>query len=634
MRSLIRKELRAQLPFLLLIIFLILTDAAEHLFGSFPDAKSLADVLADYVENGAVAGIAYLILAVALALALVPRERDEGTLEFLDALPCTRGQIFTSKAIAGMLIFGFLPLLDNILAMTVHRLGRSSLEPEWPWHIISQKLLIEWGLCFSLLGVAFALSFFRRFAFFILGILIATFMALHAMSVPWIHLLDFTESIRYSFRAGEIAVAWGQLGTSAVVGAVGYLVAWGVFRNQGDRTVRMFGWIERNQLRGPLTALGTILMLLVWLGVGIWYAAAQRSTGEDEEEGEAGTVSYRSWQTSQMQAGAYVFLYPSNLKSRAVALATEAGAVQEKVRGFFNAEPVGEIVADLNSELRHVAGTADWKRINMSIVETSELPEQMAVLGHETTHVYIDSLSDSRLRRAFQYSRWWHEGLATHVEYRLFREQGKIAGIQRVAAAVHRWKASEFESLVDDSAWRVKHDPDLAYSLGEIFFEALVAEHGVDAPGKILRALGRSDAPKDLGGLDLWRDTFQACGWDLSTTVAGYYRRLQELAETEHKQFVNSLPRLRGRVLTERQRVTITIIPSGEVPEGAQLRCRVRRFVDDSDYSFHYLPETGDNQFSIGRKWIGSGEFWYQLGIDHPDAQFTIYEDWQRANAK
>jgi hypothetical protein len=335
-------------------------------------------------------------------------------------------------------------------------------------------------------------------------------------------------------------------------------------------------------------------------GSGSKFAASQ-AEADGEDNLKSPKVTYRTWQTSQLKAGDYIFLYPANLRTRAIALADESDTIHRKVRGYFDAEFSGEIVADLNSELRHVAGTADWKRVNMSIVHTAELPEQVAVLGHETTHVYIDMLSNGRLRSDFQSARWWHEGLATHVEYYFFRPPGDLARIQRVAAAAHRLKASEFELLVDDSAWRVKHDPDLVYSLGEVFFEALTHEHGPDAPGKLLRALARTDAPERLSGLDLWRDTFQACGWDLSTSVAGYYRRLQELSETEYKQFVDSLPRLRGRVLTSKDQVTISIIPSGELPEGAELRCRVRRFADDSDMTIEELWESAAHQFSIGR---------------------------------
>jgi hypothetical protein len=70
------------------------------------------------------------------------------------------------------------------------------------------------------------------------------------------------------------------------------------------------------------------------------------------------------------------------------------------------------------------------------------------------------------------------------------------------------------------------------------------------------------------------------------------------------------------------------------LPDGAEYHCRIRRFADDPDSEFQYLWETKPGQFSIGRKWVGEGEFWYQLGIQHPDAQFTLFEDWQRARVR
>jgi hypothetical protein len=52
MKTLLRKELRAQLPFLLLIAFLFLLNASEHLIGHFPDEQSLAGMLNEHNEGG------------------------------------------------------------------------------------------------------------------------------------------------------------------------------------------------------------------------------------------------------------------------------------------------------------------------------------------------------------------------------------------------------------------------------------------------------------------------------------------------------------------------------------------------------------------------------------------------------
>lgn len=630
MRALLRKEFRAQRPFGLLIVFLVALDLTEFTIGAFPDTHSLGALLNAHSAESE-AGFVLLVLATALALALLPREKDEGTLEFLDGLPCTRGRIFAAKAITGVSVLGLYPLLGNVSGLVLHRLGRTSLDPEWPWSLLGGMLAIEWFVCAALVGVGLALSFFRRFAFFMLGVLVGAYLALDAGQVAWVHHFDFTAALRYTFRHGEIDVAWTQLGVLGAMGTAGYGIAALAFQMQGDRAARVFGWIERHHLRGPLAAMGTAAMIAVWIAVGARIASMSES---EEDEGDEPAAVYREWQTSRLHAGGYIFLYPSNLRERAAALGERASEVHEKVRAFFAAEPVGEIVADLDSSLRHVAATAEWKRVNMSITHTRKLPEQLAVLGHETTHVYIDAISDLRLKRAWAAARWWHEGLASYVEFRFFREPGEVAQLRRVAAGAHARKASEFELLVDDDAWRAKHDPDLAYSLGEVFFESLIAEHGDEAPGKILRALARKDAPEDVEGLDLWRDAFQACGWDMSRTISSYYERLQALATGEHREFVESLPKLRGRVLAEEDELKITVIVTGELPEGAELRCRVRRFATDGDSDYFWLDEEKPREFSAERSWLGEGEFWYQLGLAHPGAQFTIWEDWHRARVK
>jgi hypothetical protein len=628
MNPLLRKELRAQRPFVLLIVFLVLLTLAEFLAGKFPDTRSIASYLNEHSSGGELAFV-YLILALALALALLPREKDEGTLEFLDGLPTTRGRIFAAKALAGALILGLYPILDNASGMFLHRLGRSSIDPAWPWGLFGSMLLIEWWLAVSLLGVALALSFFRRFAFFVLGVLIASYLVLDAVDQAWVQRFDFRAVVRYTFRHGQIDVAWTQLGTISALGAAGYFIGWFFFRLQGDRAARAIGWIERNHFRGPLVAVGTVMMILVWIGVAGFLANTQ-----DARPSEKTAVVYRDWQSSRLSAGGYVFLFPANLRDRAVALADEAGGIQEKVRAFFGAEPMGEIVADLDSHMRHVAGTAEWKRVNMNITNTRSLPEQIAVLVHETAHVYIDGVADGRLKKHGNSTRWWHEGLASYLEFRLFRPAADRTKIQRVAAAAHRRKASDFELLVDDEAWREKHDFELAYPLGEVFFEALVAEHGDEAPGNILRAIRRPNAPEDATGLDLWRDAFQACGWDMSRTISAYFERLESLANGEHRAFIESLPKLQGRVLVNGEAVSIEVIVNGDLPPQATIRCRVRRFADDSDDKYVRLRPAADRTFMVNRDTVGRGEFWYQLGIAHPSAQFILYEDWQRARAQ
>ena len=66
----------------------------------------------------------------------------------------------------------------------------------------------------------------------------------------------------------------------------------------------------------------------------------------------------------------------------------------------------------------------------------------------------------------------------------------------------------------------------------------------------------------------------------------------------------------------------------------ATIRCRVRRLASDGDDRYVRLRPAGDRMFTIGRDTVGRGEFWYQLGVAHPSAQFILYEDWQRARTQ
>jgi hypothetical protein len=245
--------------------------------------------------------------------------------------------------------------------------------------------------------------------------------------------------------------------------------------------------------------------------------------------------------------------------------------------------------------------------------------------------VYIDAVSNARLKKVPDSSRFFHEGLATHVEYQLFRPPDAIFAQHLAAAAAYQRKSAEFEKLIDDSEWRIEHDPNLAYPLGQIFIEALIEVYGENAPAMVLRALAREEAPEKLSGLDLWRDALQAEGWDLSRVTTAYYRRLRDLADREMKDKLEALPRLQGRVIPGMDVVKIQAIYEGTLPSGGRLVCRVRKTPADADYEFLDLYELRPGEFPVSRSQLGEGEFWYQLGINDPAAALPIYENWERA---
>ena len=106
MRSLFRKELRSLAPFLALVLFFEALNWVFMFLTEFPDQYPLSKIL--HSEDGG--QVLMFVVAFALASGLLVRERDEGTLAFLDALPVSRARIFFSKFVLalGILLLGFL----------------------------------------------------------------------------------------------------------------------------------------------------------------------------------------------------------------------------------------------------------------------------------------------------------------------------------------------------------------------------------------------------------------------------------------------------------------------------------------------------------------------------------------------
>ena len=287
----------------------------------------------------------------------------------------------------------------------------------------------------------------------------------------------------------------------------------------------------------------------------------------------------------------------------------------------------------LNAQLHGLGGTANWKRVNLNLAHGDSADELDAILGHETTHVYIDVLSESRMAEKFNSTRWFHEGLASYVEHRFFRPPDAVKKLRRLAAAAHKRKSAEWDDLVDNTEWSRRRDSNLAYPLGEVFVHVLVQEHGDTAPARLLRAAGRKNLPENLAGVTLWRDLFQHCGWDLATTVDGYYAFLRALAEGEFREFVESLPRVSGRVSNDDGEITIEPIVRGELPAGCRVVCQLRRQSGDSEPDF-IQPRRDGEVFRASRSSLPGGTFWYQLGIKSPLTDLPVFEEWQKANVR
>lgn len=570
--ALLRKELRALRPFLWLILIIEVLEVMMQLMTKYPDQFSLSEVFTDF--DGTLAYLMLLIIAFAIGQTLIQREKSEETLEFIDSLPVSRARVYWTKWFAGFLVLAFYLIIGLVFILPFQILSLTSddrsLYVEFWWPMLIMDLIVV-GI-YLMLGMA--LAFFGRFgllaaAFYLIGI-----WMLKEYEVPGAKRFDPLEFGKFNVIGNTFIVPWGivwsQLIFSLAIGFIGQFA----FERLG-RSDHGDGFWKRAAT--PIFVLGLFFAFAAWFVAGI--------ITFDEEDlpppSDGSTVSFPSWETTRAKTDHFVFIYPNSQARAAEALIAEADEIHDTVTDFLGAEPQRELVVDLTSASPRHAGTAYWGRIRMNLQSKGLESRLPAVLGHELCHIYIDQLSDNKVSDKFNATRFFHEGLASLVEYRFFRPPEELAQIRRVAAAAHDREEIRFEDLVSSSRLSEEFAAEWVYPLGEVFAAAIVETWGDEAPRNLIRAFGRPDAPRNLNGMVLWQDTFQAAGYDLEAAIAAFFTLLDETVESE-REWLDSLPDFRGQLITDESgRIGVRVRttdgdPIGKLQPRRQLMVRFR----------------------------------------------------------
>jgi hypothetical protein len=396
-------------------------------------------------------------------------------------------------------------------------------------------------------------------------------------------------------------------------------IAFGAFLNMGEAAQRIADRAKRRRGMLLLAGLGTVLLVLVWAGLLVYWL--EKNAARDKTE-----VRYADWALGRTKTIRYEFVYPQNQAGLAGQLSDRADAAEARVREFLGAQMINRIEADLTGSAPDTSGQAHWKKVQMDLATSgSDVQSLVAVLAHETTHVYIYHESQSHIGDDFNSTRFFHEGLASYIEYHLFRPPANLSSLLRVAAVMRARDEVKLEELLDNEALGLKRDPDLVYPLGEAFVSALVKRYGQAAPGGVIRAFARPNAPKDLSGFALWQDTLQACGYNLSDIEEAFFGELDE-AVSKQRAFIDSLPRVRGAAQRDPARLVIRASYEGEAPGTLVCRFRAQARTPPRLYEEAFLEP--DGVFWTDGAGYPDRSFWYQLGWRVRGTSQTIYEPW------
>jgi ABC-type transport system involved in multi-copper enzyme maturation permease subunit len=205
---LLHKELREQRPFLFLGLFFVAMDVLDLLLLRSPDLLPLALTVRGEGDEGT--RVMLLLLSFALSAGLLTRERDEGTLEFLDALPVTRSRLFWAKVAVALPVLMVYPVGVALLQGLQQAASRTSLDTGLHLGTLVTGVLLRGALVFSVLALGLFLSHLRSLSWLVLGVL-ALGLLLLAEQVPALDALNPMALARAEFMGSRWRVPWPAL---------------------------------------------------------------------------------------------------------------------------------------------------------------------------------------------------------------------------------------------------------------------------------------------------------------------------------------------------------------------------------------------------------------------------------------
>lgn len=646
-RAILWKEWISLRPFALLLL-------ALFVFGLFMvQATEYFDVY-PFWENiignaGSVVGMTF-ILCLVVSLGLMVREKDEGTLLYLDGLPISRFSVYLAKWLVAVALIFTINLLWTLESVIYDLLSRGSTSPPTPWRSIGVFTLLELALSVYFLTILIAFSFLRRWALIAVGAMFWIVFGLKSMQVPYAGLLDPFTLIDAPAAIDE-RWEWPllHLAVMGVTTVIAWFTGYFIFSiRQGG--VSAFSRGMREAWWGKLAGVCAIILVVVmWIGILIaisWDDGVKAARAEAEKARNA-TPPDRKNEIVTDASEHFRFIFRRQATRRMETVIAEADPVFDTVADFLELPDDHRddlVTVDLSSPLAaHNAGQAYWKKIRMALPARDkkrpdpEEREAIAILGHEVAHVFIDQITDGRLEESFDAARWFHEGLASYVEFRFFRDDSGATAYRRWVALAAKWEEVEFSEMVVNKAFSAQRDPFLAYPAGYLWVDSLVRVYGDDAPAKLLRALGREDGPRKLAGLALWRDACLAAGFDLERVRSDFRTQLSALQE-EFAETIKAFPEITAGTASRRGDKVI-IRPElpddwqAGLPAGAEIICRVRPRADAGPAEWRYSKLAEDGTFAVPALSFLKPGIGFQVGWRIEETSHPVFGEWVNVSA-
>ncbi len=645
MRVLLAKELRELRPISILFMALVFFGYFLMPFFERLDELTFYGLCASACDPGIdyFSGWLFLLLILAIAYSLFPREVDSKTIDYVMALPVTFSQIFLAKFVAAILLVLSFELFAYALGFIAISFNPDSVDGGYYHAIEWRYLILMASYLFVVLSHGIFISWFRMS-----GLIL---YALVLLFVTWLELaqrhsspFNVFELLRFSYFGDELQLPVEamlvQIPVAGMFLFAGYLL-WsrGIQRRTFSGRIAQLG----RSLAAGLPALAVLLVLIVSSVVLAW-RFNQQSDG-----------NYAP--TLRSESAHYVFFSGPDKSAVTDQLLLTADPDHRTIASMLETEASPYIIVDGTRTSSHYAGTAGWKRIRLDLTFGQNASERRRVLAHETVHVFQSSLSAGKLSKHHNSLKFYIEGMADYLSFNVVPEAVEAREwSRRVASIAEQRQRIGFDVLSDSDQFSQNHANEYFYSLGEVWAAAMVEQCGESVHGNVLRYLASDKQLRKLSGIAWWQSLLQQLDCDYGLVLQAWKNRLAETRQgIIESGLIDKFPRLelagfrfdsdgdkavddnRGnaKVLYRVKYSQPLVEPSADLFKLSQsVVLRLRQHADDNYESITVVPGREDNGqlvFSLpSSDWTGS-RVSLQVGYQPAALSPVYYQAWQNA---
>lgn len=616
-RALIEKDLRELRPWAILCLFLGGFDLVEQFFKQL-DMRPVSETI-DAI--GADSGRGLWLIAFAIGTGLGPREVDEGTLSFLDAVPVSRSRVFATKLAVTIAIISIAPSVSLAVVASLHWLSRESLDSALRPGVLLACYAMQLAMIAHGTIVGAAVGWLRSLTWLFVGAF-ATGLALLVEGVPRAALLNPLALAKAEVTHVGLKLDPELVAVQLAVAAVALLASFIVFTRVGTgRPARPLSASSRPALRALITA---ATLVTLFAAVALWLKQSSHDDADDQD-GESGQLEnqakFKPSPPAQTVTEHYRISYPALQAQAALALARMADAIFVRTHALLHVPPGASIDVDASGSAPNTAGTAYTGRLRMTLEG-----DTARVLAHETTHVIAQRIVGAELDWLWEAAPVLNEGLATWVERHFIatdaEREAQLRSARLLLAALHTRRGLRIDDLANLERLAAQQDEDLKYPAGEALIAAVARLYGEDAPPRLVRAFGHDKLPTRLRGLELWQATFQVAGFDLGAVVDDMFRQIALDAEQRAAE-IEALPRPRVRLVKVGGSIAVEVMLDGEA---RPLPLRFKPNADSPSSEYDFALVTPGVAWRRRAEEIQAGQVCVQAGVNIGEQR--LYEPW------